>query len=275
MTRARLGRMAYINTLPVDWELAKGRFSELVSVHRGTPTILNRLMAEGKLDVSPVSSVAAAEHADDWLVFDHLCIGCRGDVGSVVLHSDVPVEQLNGRCIAVTAASATAAKLLQVLLARHWKVEAPLVSENGKTLPRLLIGDPALKVSQSEPEGFLYDLGRAWQDYTGLDFIFGLWCVRRAFAEEHPQETWVLYHLLRTSRSSGRTEAAGVIAEAAGLTGLSEAKIKSYFDKLVYDLDAGLWKGLEHFLRLLGYEECPLQRFGGAEHWEAPARRIG
>jgi len=275
MIRVRLGRMAYINTLPVDWGLVKGRFGELVTVQRGTPTFLNQLMAEGKLDVSPVSSVAAAEHADDWLVFDHLCIGCRGEVGSVVLHSDVPVGQLNGRSIAITAASATAAKLLQVLLARHWKVNARLTRQNGKTLPHLLIGDPALKVSQSEPDGFIYDLGRVWRDFTGLDFVFGLWCVRRAFAEEHPQETRVLYHLLRTSRSSGLTETSAVIAEAARLTGLPETSLKSYFDKLVYDLDADLWKGLEHFLRLLGYDECPLQRFGCAGQWDFMARQIG
>ena len=130
MILGRLGRMAYINTLPVDWGLVHSPLGRQVKVYRGTPTTLNRLLAEGKLDVSAVSSVAAIEHAEEWVVLDHLCIGCRGEVGSVILHSDRPVEELNGRSIAVTAASATAARLLEILLARHWKVAVDLVEQD-------------------------------------------------------------------------------------------------------------------------------------------------
>jgi len=333
MTRIRLGLMAYINTLPVDWGLIQGDFAELVTIRRGTPTTLNRLLAEGELDVSPVSSVAAAEHAADWLVFDHLCIGSRGAVGSVILHSDVPVEELGGRSITVTAQSATAAKLLEVLLTRHWRVKAKLILDDGEveatpnkglaigreksspalhakgflsfpldrshrqrarsngnrievlgescgealftkkaspqhySLPRLLIGDPALKTAQSNPSGFIYDLGQAWRDYSGYGFVFGLWCVRREFAEKHPRETNLLYDLLRASRGRGLEEKAKVVAEAARVTGLSESRIISYFNKLDYDLDAELWKGLSHFLHLSGYDPDMLQCFGGTEQW--------
>lgn len=267
MNPIRLGRMAYINTLPVDWGLVNGGFGDLVTLRRGTPTTLNRLLAEGQLDASPVSSVAAAEHAADWLVFDHLCIGCRGDVGSVILQSDVPVEQLGGRSIAVTAESATAVRLLQILLSHHWKVEAKLVTENGRTVPRLLIGDPALKTAQSNPAGFVYDLGRAWRDYTGRGFVFGLWCVRRAFVEENPWETRMLYDLLRASRAQGLAENRKVMDEAANVTGLDAQKIESYFAKLVFDLDNELWSGLTHFLALLGHDPGSLRRFGEVGQW--------
>jgi len=333
MTPIRLGRMAYINTLPVDWGLVNGALRDLVTLHRGAPTTLNRLLTEGHLDASPVSSVAAVEHAADWLVLDHLCIGCRGEVGSVILQSDVPIEELEGRSVAVTAESATAARLLQVLLARHWKVQGQLTSDNGTasvlfngessflhkkvsplplsknsvsvpldrfrrqrklasgqdievfgkgrgedlftrraspqshSLPRLLIGDPALKTAQTDPSGFIYDLGKAWWDYTGLGFVFGLWCVRREFVAHHPEETRTLCDLLRVSRAQGVAENAKVAAEAARVTGLTESKIKSYFTKLVYDLDDELWDGLNHFLGLLGYDPGLLQRLGKVERW--------
>jgi chorismate dehydratase len=291
MTPIRLGRMAYINTLPVDWGLANGALGSLATIQRGTPTTLNRLLAEGQLDASPVSSVAAVEHAADWLAFDHLCIACRGAVGSVILHSDVPVEELGGLSITVTAQSATAVRLLQILLARYWKVQAQLISDirdakavsnaqptisykkipaqlpPSRSISRLLIGDPALKTAQSNPSGFIYDLGQAWWDYMGRGFVFGLWCVRRAFAEQHPRETHLLYDLLRASRARGLAENARVVAEAAKATGLAESKIKSYFNKLVYDLDDELWDGLSHFLGLLGYDPGLLQRFGEADKW--------
>lgn len=322
MTPIRLGRMAYINTLPVDWGLIKGGLGSLRAiVRRGAPTLLNALMSEGHLDASPVSSVAAADHAADWLVFDHLCIGSRGAVGSVILHSDVPVEELGGRSITVTSDSATATRLLQILLERYWGVKAELAVDHGEATlapnwepvsrstgvcpvnrasglsafrqggevgkeegreplfaqraypqrrssrsgSRLLIGDMALKTAQSNPSGFIYDLGQAWRDYTGYGFVFGLWCVRRAFADHYPWETHMLYDLLSASRAQGLAEERDVVAEAARVTGLAQSKIRRYFNKLDYDLDEELWKGLCHFLRLLGHNPAVLQRFGEGE----------
>jgi chorismate dehydratase len=269
MILGRLGRMAYVNTLPVDWGLVTSPLARLVTIQRGTPTILNRMMAEGQLDVSAVSSVAAARHADDWLVMDHLCIGCRGAVGSVILHSDRPVEELDGSTIAVTNASATAVKLLEVLLSGHWKVRAQLVPQAHPQGPRLLIGDAALKTAQSGASGFVYDLGQAWRDYTAGDFVFGLWCVRRDFAAQHPQETRALYHVLGASRELGRAQMDGVIAEAARVMGLPDVTIRDYFPKLAYDLDDRLWNGLADFLRLLGYRPNCLEKYGDQVHHTA------
>jgi len=262
MILGRLGRMAYINTLPVDWGVASSSLGELVDLHRGTPTELNRLLAENLLDVSPVSSVAAAERAEDWYVLDALCIGCRGEVGSVILQCDRPVEEFDGRSIAVTAASATAAKLLGVLLDRHWKVRAELVPQDHPAQGRLLIGDAALKTAQSDPAGCVYDLGRIWQDYTGGAFVFGIWCVRKKFVAEHPDRAWAMYHLLKVSYAMGRVELPAVIAEAARATCLAEVTLERYFPKLVYVMDEDLRAGLELFLSLIGFEPKKLLTFG-------------
>jgi chorismate dehydratase len=262
MILARLGRMAYINTLPVDWGLVTSPLGSLVSLHRGMPTELNRWLADGRIDVSPVSSVAAADRAGEWLILDALCIGCRGEVGSVILHSDRPVEELNGRTIAVTAASATAARLLEVLLAAHWKVEAELVPQDRPAEARLLIGDAALKTAQAAPEGHVYDLGQAWKDHTGKAFVFGLWCLRRSFAREHPDEAWVIYHLLKASYAMGRAARRDVTAEAAKVTGLTENTLESYFPKLVYIMDHELRLGLDLFLESIGYDPASLETFG-------------
>lgn len=258
----RLGRMAYINTLPVDWGLVSSPLGFLVKIHSGTPTTLNRLLADGTLDVSPVSSVAALEHADEWLVFDHLCIGCNGDVGSVILDSDRPVERLDGELIAVTSDSASAVKLLEVLLQRRWKIEARLVPQDQPASARLLIGDAALKASLFSKAGFVYDLGRAWKEFTGQGFIFGLWCVRREFVLEHPEEARALYHLLATSYLIGRTNMPSVAARAAAVTGLPSSAIERYYPKLVYEPDEALWSGLALFRQLTGHVDTRLATFG-------------
>jgi len=254
--------MAYINTLPVDWGLAGNALSSLADVRRGTPTLLNRLLADGKLDASAVSSVAAAEHADDWLIFDHLCIGCKGEVGSVILHADRPWEALHGRTVACTSESATAVRLLKVLMEEYWKIETEFVSQDRRADARLLIGDSALKAAQSKSPGFIYDLGRVWKDCTGHDFVFGLWCVRKEFAVRFPEQTEALYRLLETSYAMGRADMPSVVSAAAAATGLDTETINQYYPKLVYELDQDLWAGLGFFLRLLGHNPDRLQKFG-------------
>ncbi|MEW6350699.1 MAG: menaquinone biosynthesis protein [Thermodesulfobacteriota bacterium] len=269
MMLGRMGRMAYINTLPVDWGLVHAPLGKLVEIVRGTPTTLNAMLARGDLEVSPVSLVAAAEHSDEWLVLDHLCIGCRGEVGSVILRSDRPVEELDGRTIAVTTASATAARLLEILLARHWRVTADLVPGDNGAACRLLIGDAALKTVHSKTGGFIYDLGLAWQELTGLDFVFGLWCMRRSFAEDHPSDAWAIHHVLRMSHELGLRETPRVVEEASKVTCLEEAIIRSYFGKLVHRLDSGLWAGLHRFLDMLGYDPDRLRVFEEGTGWTA------
>jgi chorismate dehydratase len=269
MILGRLGRMAYINTLPVDWGLVSSPLGQLVNSRRGAPTTLNRLLAEGLLDVSPVSSVAAAENADEWLVLDNLCIGCSGEVGSVILQSAVPVQELHGLDVGVTEASATAARLLRVLLDQYWQVEVEFVPQDYPAAARLLIGDLALKTAQQESAGYIYDLGQVWKEYTGLDFVFGLWCVRKDFVAEYPRETLILYHLLRTSHALGQMESQKVVAAAEHITSLPEATLETYFTKLIYELDGDLWAGLQHFLGLLGFKRDRLQTYGESKQWIA------
>ena len=254
MKLGRLGRMAYINTLPVDWGLVKINFGDLITVRRGVPTELNRLLSEERLDVSPVASVAAAEHAADWLVLDHLCIGCRGEVGSVILQSECPVTELDGCAVAVTSESATAASLLELLFANHWRVNPCLVRDDGQAKARLLIGDSALRVALNARHQYVYDLGAAWKEYAGTGFIFGVWCVRRSFVERFPAKANALYQVLKLSRSIGNAAHGRIIAHGAGITRLDPVQVKDYYRKLVYEPDEDLWGGLRSFLSLLGYD---------------------
>jgi chorismate dehydratase len=274
MILGRLGRMAYVNTLPVDWGLVNSPLKELVTIVRGEPTTLNSMLAAGELDVSPVSFVAALEHAEDWLIFDHICIGSRGAVGSVILQSDRPVEQLSGKTVSVTSASATAAKLLKVLFAKYWKTDVTFVPQGTAAPARLLIGDAALKAAQSEFSGFTYDLGQVWKDFSGHSFVFGVWCVRKDFVREFPQETRAIYHLLLTSYSMGLAHWSSVVDEATEVMGLDSDIIRNYFPKLAYQFDAGLWAGLETFAELLGYRPGHVGTYRPADGSACEPRRL-
>ncbi len=64
---------------------------------------------------------------------------------------------------------------------------------------------------------FELDLGQAWQELTGLPFVFGVWAVRRDFAEAHPAATATLHRLLLRSRDWGLGSLAELSRIAAAL----------------------------------------------------------
>ena len=44
----------------------------------------------------------------------------------------------------------------------------------------LLIGDPAITFRQQNPRHQLWDLGQAWQELTGLPFVYAVWAIRES-----------------------------------------------------------------------------------------------
>ncbi len=81
----RLGRVDFINTFPLKWALDRHLPEGLAEEVAAVPTALNRMLAEGAIDVGNVSSIEYARHADEWVLLPSLCIGSAGAVESVHL----------------------------------------------------------------------------------------------------------------------------------------------------------------------------------------------
>ncbi|MER3409228.1 MAG: futalosine synthase, partial [Thermoleophilia bacterium] len=158
----RLGRIAYVNMAPVFFRL-EAEVEEVV----GVPTELNRLLLAGEIDVAPISSIEYARHADRLRLLPRLCVGSEGAVDSIQLVSRLPLERV--RTVAVTPESATSVVLVRVLLPEAEHV--PLGEEADAIL---LIGDAALRSAFQDPTPH-YDLGRLWQERTGLPMVFAVW----------------------------------------------------------------------------------------------------
>src|SRR6476646_4030135 len=150
----RLGRISYANMAPVFYEL-DGEGLEQVS---GVPTTLNRMLMAGEIDVAPISSIEYARHADKLRLLPRLCVSTEGAVDSIQLITRKPIEQV--RSVAVTPESATSVVLTLVLL------DQPADA-------RMLIGDAALQSAFDDPTPH-YDLGRLWQERTGLPMVYAV-----------------------------------------------------------------------------------------------------
>ncbi|MCK9376883.1 MAG: menaquinone biosynthesis protein [Syntrophobacterales bacterium] len=273
MAKARLGRIAYLNVLPIYFAMENIFGENGFHLVRGTPAELNGLMRRGEVDLGSISAMEYGRAWRDYLLLPDLSISSRGAVGSVLLFSRVPFSRLDGRPVRVSAASASGAALVKVLLTELFGVQ-PCYRSGQASAPLedcaavLAIGDEALRLKAAGTMPFELDLGEAWQELTGLPFVFGVWAVRRDFAGIEPAATAALHRLLLRSRDWGLTSLAELSRIAGASFNMTPAQILAYFHQLNYFLDADHQEGLAtffHYLYNLGElaEEPGLEYFGG------------
>ena len=118
---------------------------------------------------------------DRYDVLDGIAIASLGEVKSVLLAHRKPLEQ--AREIFCDPASLASVHLLRVLMAeRGLKPEfKTLESYDFTSLPdyALLIGDPALDFLFGPHDHETWDLGQAWDELTGLPFVYAVWALKR------------------------------------------------------------------------------------------------
>jgi chorismate dehydratase len=262
--RIRLGRIGYLNVLPLHHPLETGIIGngsgpadfELVA---GPPAELNALMDQGLLDLSGCSSIEYARHADKYLLVPNLAIGSRGPVQSVLLLCRTRPEDLDGRTVLVSAATHTSAALVDLLLTQQLGVrpgyrtgDASAVLARGERPEAILcIGDEALNLRRHPDYPVRMDLGEAWRQWTGLPFIFGVWIARRDAVATRRAEIVAGARLLLAGKAWGQAHLDEISALAARGGSMDKAQMRSYFDGLVYDLGAEEQAGLRLFYERL------------------------
>jgi chorismate dehydratase len=202
----KIGKIPYANLFPTFYflqnrcDLSEYRFIE------GIPSKLNTMLREGKLDISPSSSIEFLKNKTGYRVLPWFSISSSGPIGSILLFSRHPLNRLKGKIIGVSEDSDTSAVLLKIILREFFSLRCRF-----KTLKHsrdedlspfsafLLIGDKAMKEAKKHslpgsrkrvhpdlhvlgPGCFphRYDLGEVWHQQTGLPFVFALWIVRKS-----------------------------------------------------------------------------------------------
>ncbi|WP_018133235.1 menaquinone biosynthetic enzyme MqnA/MqnD family protein [Effusibacillus pohliae] len=271
--RLRIGRIGYSNVLPVYHFLDAAAEAHGIEFVPAVPTELNRMLAAGEVVAGPISAFSYAEHADDYYALADLSVSSRGPVGSIFLFTKRPMDDLDGRVVALTSSSATSVNLLKILLQKYCKCTPSYV-----TLPphlddmmeqadaALLIGDDALSWSLQDHPYQVYDLGAEWHRRTGLPITFAIWAIRRDFVESRSEEARRLHRLFLDSKRKGLANLDRVIAAAIRLHGQDHDFWESYYAKLVYDLTGDLVTGAEFYFAA-AYELGLLPRPVKVEMW--------
>ncbi|WP_027179212.1 menaquinone biosynthesis protein [Maridesulfovibrio bastinii] len=253
--KIRVGRISYLNVLPIYYPLESEIMGHNFEFFYGPPAHLNKMMSEGLLDIASTSSVEYLRHSEQYHLLPDLAIGSCGPVQSVILLSRCPVEELSGKKILASAQSHTSAVLLRLLLSKYIPVNpfyetgnATAVLNSGERPNAILaIGDEALNLRHHEDYPYLLDLGEAWREWTTLPFIFGVWIIQKESAARKPDEMREAVKKLIEAKKWGQRNILKMAELTAENSLMDAEETNSYYKGLVYDLEDKEIMGLKTF----------------------------
>ena len=217
------------------------RESEMADVEfvDGAPSEHSAALKEGRIHLSPASSITFAQKPGAFVLAPDICTSCSFEVRSVKLFSKRPIEDLSGRRVRLTAQSLTSVNLLKILLEERYGLK-PLYGvgafEDGDDAC-LLIGDQALEENERHRFAYDYDLGALWQDWQNVPFVFGAWIISKEALEPHLKATLVNYlQATRRSIESFRENPSGALDKwlARYPVKLPRSIVEKYYDALDY-----------------------------------------
>lgn len=258
----RMGRINYLNVLPIYHPLEAGIIPHDFELISGPPAFLNNMMSAGELHISSCSCFEYAKNPDKYYLVEDLSIGSRGPVMSVLLLSKVDLPYLEGKEILISGESHTSVALLRILLKEYYhinisfKVGNVSASLHGDDKPAafLAIGDEALRLSNHPDYPVCIDLAEAWRDWTSLPFIFGLWVIA-ADAADNKLFSRDPGELLRRGRDWGLEHLDIIIELTSYGCPLGKEELRRYYQQgLLYNLGNEELKGLELFYKKLSQQ---------------------
>ncbi len=242
--KIRIGAVSYLNTKPMIYGLHRGEIREQIDLITDYPSKVAAMLIDGSIDIGLVP-VAVIDKVPNARIVTDVCIGCDGAVDSVAIFSEVPMDEI--QTVVLDYQSRTSVALAQLLLRDHWKQKVtfvPAQSEDFRnqiagTTAAVVIGDRALE--QKTHSTYMYDLGAAWKDHTGLPFVFACWVANKPL-----DPTFIgAFHAANLTGFAHLPEI--VAAEAVPYTNLMD-----YYTRYIrYDLDEAKRNGMNLFLEKL------------------------
>ena len=194
-TKIRVAAVSYLNTKPLIYGFEKGMMKNEVELLTDFPSSIADMLINDEVDIALVP-VATIPLLNEYHIITDYCIGTTGEVASVCLFSDVPLTEI--KTILLDYQSRSSVGLLRILLKDYWKLNIDLISANANyeekilgTTAGLVIGDRAF--IQRKKSKYIFDLGTAWKEMTGLPFLFAAWIANKklpqTFVEKFNQTT--------------------------------------------------------------------------------------
>ena len=244
-----MGAVSYLNTKPLLYGIERDPLIKQIELIIDYPSRIAAMLLEDRIDIGLVP-VAVIPKMKEYYINGNICIGSDGPVASVCLFSEVPVEKIEK--VLLDYQSRTSVQLARVLMKEYWKIEPELI-DGGKdyrdhikgTTAGVVIGDRALAQRKISP--YIYDLGKAWKEMTGLPFVFAAWISNKPLDPS-------FVRAFDAANRAGLEQIDKVVAENPYPLFDLHAYFTQYLD---YTLNPSKRAGLEKFLGYVRAKEFP------------------
>jgi chorismate dehydratase len=187
LNKIKVGAVSYLNTKPLLYGIkCSDELMQQIELIEDYPSNIATMLIDGAIDAGLVP-VSIIPQLKEWHIVADYCIGAIGDVASVCLFSEVPVEKIEE--VLLDYQSLTAVNLCKILLKHFWRISPVLEDTKEKyindirgTTAGVIIGDRAL--AQRKVSRYVYDLAGAWKTMTGQPFVFAAWIANRQLPYE-------------------------------------------------------------------------------------------
>lgn len=251
-----IGRIDYANAWPLFHRFDSFAGSSDYEIVSRYPAELNRLLQAGELDISAISSYSYGLNANDYVLMPELSVGSTGNVHSILLFMKQPIEAKRPSKIALTTTSATSANLLKIMMAMYYECSPEYAAAEPRLADMLqdadaalLIGDPAIQASWSRQGLHVIDLGRLWNEWTGLGMTYAVVAARKQAIAAAPAAVEAAYAALLKCKQHNQHHLEPLIVQACEQLGGNAAYWDMYFHSLQYDFGDKLQEGLALYFR--------------------------
>jgi len=245
MKKYKVSLISYLNSRPFLYGLENSPVRDEIEIKLDIPSKTATKMVSDSADVGLIPVGALTDLKDYQIVSDY-CIGAVGAVRTVVLASDVPLEEVE--TILLDYQSRSSVLLTRVLAYYFWKKQFRWENTSGSFEKKsifgkkaaVVIGDRVFKVEKKHP--YIYDLSSEWMKFTGLPFVFAVWVTQKQLPAR-------FLDLLNQAVAFG-VESVPEVEKAERLN-YPGVDIFEYFTKNIsYLLDEQKKAGMNHFLNL-------------------------
>ncbi len=244
MKKIKVGAVSYLNTKPLLYGIEHSQeLMQQIELIKDYPSKIAKQLLDNEIDVGLVP-VAVIPQMNEYYFVSDSCIGADGNVASVCLFSEVPINKIEK--ILLDYQSKTSVTLCKVLFKDYWKkdvffedAKGDFTKEIKENTAAVLIGDRALQ--QRKTSKYIYDLGGEWKVMTGLPFVFAAWISNKKLPED-------FITLFNKKNAEGIKNIDIVIKE----NNFDFYDLHMYYTKNIsYKLDEEKMKGMNLFLELM------------------------
>ena len=246
MSKIKISAIAYLNTKPFLYGITHSTIMGDIDLSLDVPSVCADKLKAGTADLGiiPVAEISEVRGAN---ILTDFCISCSGKVRTVVMVSQVPVEDIQR--IVLDYQSRTSVQLVRILVRDYWKIKPEWLNGNVNyikedirgTTAGVIIGDRVFEAEKQFP--YVYDLGEAWKALTGLDFVFACWVANKPINQSFTDK-------FAKALQDGIVHIPDVIKEYQFL--YPDYPFEEYFkENIFYHLDDSKRQGMDLFLKMI------------------------